>query len=67
MNKPSSTITAAALAGMGMTVLWGLVSTFTEIKPDPTLISGSVAFVSALVGYLKKETVLIDRINGAVK
>ena len=58
MNKPSSTITAAALAGMGMTVVWGLLSSFTEIQADPMLISGSVAFVSALVGYFKKENVL---------
>ena len=58
MNAPSSTITAAALAGMGMTVIWGLLSSFTEIKADPMLISGSVAFVSSLVGYFKVENVL---------
>ena len=58
MNKPSSTITAAALAGIGMTVIWGLVSTFTDFKVDPMLISGSATFVAALFGYLKKENVL---------
>lgn len=58
MNKPSSTITAATLAGMGMTVVWGLVTTFTSVVPTPMLISGSTAFAAALVGYLKKEKVL---------
>ena len=58
MNKPSSTITAATLAGMAMTVVWGLVSTFTSYQVDPTLVSGSVTFVAALVGYFKKENVL---------
>jgi len=58
MNRPSSTITAAALAGMAMTVLWGLVSTFTEYSVDPMLVSGSVTFATALVGYFKKENVL---------
>ena len=59
LNKPSSTITAAALAGMGMTVLWELVMQFNLIGPvRPALIAGSVALVSALVGYFKIENVL---------
>jgi len=58
MNRPSSTITAATLAGMGMTVVWGLVGTFTDVTPTATLISGSTVFVSSLVGFLKKEKVL---------
>jgi len=58
MSKPSSTITAAALAGMGMTVVWGLVETFTTIDPTAMLVSGSTAFIAALVGYFKKENVL---------
>lgn len=59
MNRPSSTITSAALAGMGMTVVWGAVKTFyPELELDPTLISGSTTFVAALVGYFKRENVL---------
>lgn len=58
MNKPSSTITAAALSGMGMTVIWGAVETFSLIEPSAMLVSGSTAFAAGLVGYLKKETVL---------
>lgn len=59
MNKPSSTITAAALAGMGMTVLWELIMQFNLIGPvRPALIAGSVALISAVVGYYKKEKVL---------
>ncbi len=58
MNKPSSTITAATLAGMGMAVVWELVVTFTDIELSAGLIAGSVALVSGLVGYYKKENVL---------
>lgn len=64
MNKPSSTITAATLAGMGAALLWELVATFTEIEPSAGLISASTVFVSALVGYLKKESVLSARFSG---
>lgn len=59
MNKPSSTITSAAIAGMGMTVLWELVMQFNLMGPvRPTLIAGSVTLVIAVVGYFKKENVL---------
>ena len=59
MNKPSSTITAATLAGMGMTLAWELVMQFNIIGPvRPALIAGSVTLVTALVGYFKKENVL---------
>ncbi len=59
MNKPSSTITAATLAGMGMTMFWEVVMQFNIMGPvRPALIAGSVALVSALVGYFKKENVL---------
>ena len=59
MNKPSSTITAATLAGMGMTVLWGAVKTWKpELMLDPMLVSGSTTFAAALFRYFKKENVL---------
>ena len=58
MNKPSSTIQAATLAGMGTSVVWELVDTFTAVDVSAGLIAASVAFVSALVGYFKKENVL---------
>jgi len=59
MNRPSSTITAATLAGMGMTMAWQLVMYLEVIPPPPpSMIAASVTFVSALVGYYKKETVL---------
>ena len=58
ISRPSSTITAATLAGMFVTVLWQLVATFTDVQPTPGLISGSTVFASALVGYMKKEKVL---------
>jgi|15BtaG_2_1085339.scaffolds.fasta_scaffold26907_2 hypothetical protein len=58
MNQPSSTITAAALAGMGMTLLFELLIQFDVLQPRATLVAASVTFVSALAGYLKKENVL---------
>ena len=58
MNQPSSTITTAALAGLGMTLLWELVIQFDVLNPRATLVAASVTFVSALAGYLKKEKVL---------
>jgi len=58
MNKPSSTITAATLAGLGVALGWEIVATFTDVTLSPGLIAGSTAFVSALVGFFKRENVL---------
>ena len=58
LNKPSSTITAATLAGMGTALMWELVATFTDVTLSAGLISASTVFVSSLVGYIKKENVL---------
>lgn len=56
MNKPSSTITAATLAGIAMSLIWGSVNEFTDITVSAGYISLSVTFVSGAVGYLRKET-----------
>ena len=58
MNKPSSTITAASLAGSAAAVAWEVVATFTEFSPTAGLIAGSVVVVSGTVGYFKTEKVL---------
>lgn len=58
MNKPSSTITAATIAGMAAAVLWELVATFTNVSPTAGLIAGSTALAAAAVGYFKKEKVI---------
>jgi hypothetical protein len=58
MNKPSSTITASALAGMGVSVAWELVATFTEVDISAGLIGASTIFAASAVGYFKKENVL---------
>jgi len=58
MNKPSSTITAAFLAGVAASVVWELVATFTSFSPTAGLIAGSVTLVSGIVGYRQKENVL---------
>ena len=58
MNKPSSTITAATIAGMSAAVVWELVATFTSVSPTAGLIAGSTALAAALAGYFKKENVI---------
>lgn len=58
MNKPSSTITAAALAASAVTLIWMLVDNFTALSVSAGVISGSTAFVAAAFGYFKKENVL---------
>ena len=58
MNKPSSTITAAALAASAVTLIWMIVDNFTAMSVSAGVVSGSTAFVSALFGYFKKEKVI---------
>lgn len=57
-TRPSSTITAAGLAGLGVSLLWALVDNFTDIEATATTVSLSTTFAAALMGYLKKERVL---------
>ena len=57
MNRPSSTIAASTLTGMGMTLLWEIGMQFGW-NPRATLVAASVTFVSALIGYFTRETVL---------
>ena len=68
MNTPSSTITAATLCGMGMAALWALSEEF-YFKPrglslSAVVVSSTTTFVSALGGYLKKETVYAEGWKG---
>lgn len=56
MNQPSSTITAATLAMMGLTLLWEIAAQF-GLEVRPTLVAASVTFAGALCGYFKKENV----------
>ena len=58
MNKPSSTITAAALAASAVTLVWMLVDNFTALSVSAGVVSGSTAFVAAAFGYFKKEKVI---------
>ena len=58
IDRPSSTITAATLAGMATSLGWELLSQFTTLEVRPALVASSVVFISALVGYAKVEKVL---------
>ena len=61
MNKPSSTIQAAAIGGGAAAVLFGI---FSIVGPEyyarvpPGMEAGAAVIIGAIVGYLKKETVL---------
>jgi len=58
MNKPSSTIKAATLVGMGITAAWALVDNFSAISVSATVVSTTSLFGMSLAGYFKKEKVL---------
>ncbi len=58
MNRPSSTITAATLAGMAVTAAWALIDNFTALSVSPTVVSSTTTFAVAFVGYFKKEQIL---------
>lgn len=57
LTRPSSTISAATLAGMAMTLAWEIAAQF-GFEARTTLVAASVTFASALVGYCKVENVL---------
>lgn len=62
LKRPSSTITAATLTGMGLTLLWEILAQ-AGFEARPALVAASVTFASALVGYLWPERVLQARIE----
>jgi len=57
VQQPSSTITAAFLAGLGISLGWLVASEFFGVNASEALVSLSVTFGSSLVGYLKPENV----------
>ena len=65
MNRPSSTITAATLTGMGISLLWEIIAMFATVDITPGLIGASTTFGAALVGYFQRERVL--PVNGPGK
>jgi len=58
MNQPSSTITAAALAGLVTSLGWLIASEFFGIAASEALVALSVTVASSVVGYFKTENVL---------
>jgi hypothetical protein len=66
MNKPSSTITAAAISGAIASVLFGGFAIFDPIHyalVPPGLEAGSAVLIATVMGYYKKETVLNVRVT----
>ena len=66
MNKPSSTITAAALGGGLASVGFGV---FAIVSPEsyalvpPGMEAGTAVLIGAGIGYFKKERVLYSRMR----
>lgn len=58
MNRPSSTISFATLAGLATSFVWEMIDTFTTIEPSLGAVATSVALVGGLVGYFTPEKVL---------
>lgn len=58
LSKPSSTIKAATLVGMGITACWALVDNFTAVSVSATVVSTTSLFGMSLAGYFKKENVI---------
>ena len=58
MNKPSSTITAAFLAGMFVSAAFGTLNEFTEMTVSSGYVATITTLVSSSVGYFKRERVL---------
>ena len=58
LSKPSSTIQAASITGLTMTLLWVVIPEFTDVKLSAEFVSATTALVMAIAGYFKKENVL---------
>ena len=61
MNKPSSTIQAAAISGGIASLLFGLFAVFLPeyyVRVPPGMEAGTAVLIGIAVGYFKKENVL---------
>ena len=67
MNKPTSTITAAAISGAIASVMFGVFAIFDPIHyalVPPGFEAGVAVLIGTIIGYLKRETVLVQPPKG---
>ena len=57
-KKPSSTITAAGLAGLATAAVFATINEFSDIQISAGYVSLITTLISSWVGYRKKENVL---------
>ena len=66
MNRPSSTITAAAISGAIAAVMFGIFAVFAPVQyalVPPGMEAGVAVLIGSVIGYCKRERVLNVRSN----
>ena len=61
--RPSSTIQAASITGMGMSLLWLLIPEFTDYVVPAPIVAAATALAMAVSGYFTKEKVINQRLG----
>ncbi len=65
-SQPSSTITAAFIAGQVVVTVWLLIDQFSSIVVNPALVAETATLAAAYVGYRKRERVLpVGNVNSS--
>ena len=61
--RPSSTIQAATITGLSMSLLWLLIPEITDYVVPAPIVSVATALAMAVVGYFTKEKIINQRLG----